>query len=81
MNTEALKAGIEMRRASIDDIRILFKDIEADAYFNCTGLGSYHLKGVEDKSLYPTKVRLLDQHLRGDAFHIDRKFSGSSHVG
>ncbi|TPX16006.1 uncharacterized protein E0L32_000340 [Thyridium curvatum] len=59
LNTEALKAGIEMRRASIDDIRILFKDIEADAYFNCTGLGSYHLKGVEDKSLYPTKGQVM----------------------
>lgn len=45
-----------MRGAHFDDIRQAFQDIPSDAYFNCTGLGSYRLKGVEDKSLYPTRV-------------------------
>jgi len=31
----------------------------ATSVFNCTGLGSYNLKGVEDKLLYPTKVSFL----------------------
>ncbi|PLB44206.1 putative D-amino acid oxidase [Aspergillus steynii IBT 23096] len=59
LNTECLKAGIEMRRAWFDDITDLFGDIPADAYFNCTGLGSYSLKGVEDKSLYPTRGQVM----------------------
>ena len=30
-----------------------------EAVFNCTGLGSYHLKGVEDKLLYPTRGQVM----------------------
>jgi hypothetical protein len=56
LSSQCLQAGIEMRRAHFDDIRHAFRDIPSDAYFNCTGLGSYHLKGVEDKSVYPTRV-------------------------
>jgi len=29
------------------------------AVFNCTGLGSYYLKGVEDKLLYPTRGQVM----------------------
>lgn len=48
-----------MRRQTYDDIRMLTKDYpNVEALFNCTGLGSYHLKGVEDKLLYPTRVCL-----------------------
>ncbi|KAF2755753.1 putative D-amino acid oxidase [Pseudovirgaria hyperparasitica] len=59
LNTECLRLGIEMRRSSFDDIRDFFHAVPANAYFNCTGLGSYHLKGVEDKALYPTKGQIM----------------------
>jgi hypothetical protein len=60
LQVEALKAGIEIRRALYEDIRDVFKAYpEAKAVFNCTGLGSYSLKGVEDHELYPTRVSLL----------------------
>lgn len=39
---------------SIDEMFTAFPS--ANAYFNCTGLGAYSLKGVEDKSVYPTRV-------------------------
>ena len=60
LQAEALKKGIEICRTTIGDIR----DVPArfpgvKAVFNCTGLGSYHLKGVEDKLLYPTRVIYL----------------------
>jgi hypothetical protein len=32
------------------------EDPSVSAVFNCTGLGSYSLGGVEDHKLYPTKV-------------------------
>lgn len=52
-----LKRGIEIFRTSVDDIREVFeRSPGAKAVFNCTGLGSYSLKGVEDKLLYPTRV-------------------------
>jgi hypothetical protein len=54
---EVLKNGIEILRASIDDIRDVFARFpDVEAVFNCTGLGSFSLKGVEDKLLYPTRV-------------------------
>ncbi|KAJ9157712.1 putative D-amino acid oxidase [Pleurostoma richardsiae] len=59
LNAQCLKQGIEMRRTSYGDIRQVFQDIPADAYFNCTGLGSYHLRGVEDKNLYPTRGQVM----------------------
>jgi hypothetical protein len=56
---QVLKQGIQIYRRTYDDIRELIKDYpNAKAIFNCTGLGSYHLKGVEDKLLYPTRVSL-----------------------
>jgi D-amino-acid oxidase len=54
---EVLRRGIEIRRNHISDIQDVFKMFpSAKAIFNCTGLGSYHLKGIEDKSLYPQRV-------------------------
>lgn len=47
-----------MQRTTVTDIRELTDDSDVKAVFNCTGLGSYSLKGVEDKSLYPTRVRI-----------------------
>ena len=49
-----------MHRMFFGDIQELFDAYpQAKAFFNCTGLGSYHLKGVEDKLLYPTRVRIF----------------------
>ncbi|KAK6581329.1 hypothetical protein PZA11_006020 [Diplocarpon coronariae] len=58
---ECLKTGnVEIRRKAISDISDVFKEYPgAKAVFNCTGLGSYSLKGVEDTSMYPTKVNAL----------------------
>ncbi|THX52632.1 putative D-amino acid oxidase [Aureobasidium pullulans] len=57
---EARRQGIEIRRGmfeSLDELFTAFPD--ANAYFNCTGLGSYSLKGVEDKSIYPTRGQIM----------------------
>jgi len=57
---EALKAGIELRRAFYDDMTEFIQEFPAaKAFFNCTGLGSYSLKGVDDKSLYPTRGQVM----------------------
>jgi D-amino-acid oxidase len=57
--TEAIKAGIEVRRKVVGDIKEVFEEFpEAVGYLNCTGIGSYSLGGVEDKELYPTMVSL-----------------------
>jgi len=62
---EVLKRGVEIHRASVDDIRELFERFpNVKAVFNCTGLGSYSLKGVEDKLLYPTRVCIPNSSLR-----------------
>ena len=54
---EARRQGIEIRRGIFDSIDVLFTAFpSANAYFNCTGLGAFSLKGVEDKSVYPTRV-------------------------
>lgn len=58
LHVQCRKAGIEMRRAAYSGIDELFKENSADVYFNCSGLGSYSLKGVVDKQLYPTRVCL-----------------------
>ena len=69
---EALKRGIEMYRQTYDDIHELIKDYpNAKAFFNCTGLGSYSLKGVKDKLLYPTRVCLLSPP--NVEFFVDKK--------
>jgi D-amino-acid oxidase len=57
---EVLKQGIEIQRAIIDDVRDVFaRSPGVKAVFNCTGLGSYILKGVEDKLLYPTRGQVM----------------------
>ena len=67
-----LRRGVDIRRHHIFDIMDVFKLFpEVKTVFNCTGLGSYHLKGVEDKSLYPTRVSrrlesMLDTSLTKD---------------
>ncbi len=54
---ECLKLGIEMHKKHFENIHEAFEQYPgAKAYFNCTGLGSYHLKGVEDHSLFPARV-------------------------
>lgn len=56
---EVKRQGIEIRRGMFDSIDELFTAFpSANAYFNCTGLGAYSLKGVEDKRVYPTRVCL-----------------------
>jgi len=56
----ALKAGVDVRRAFYDDIRKVFQAFpSAKAFFNCTGIGSYNLKGVEDHKLYPTLGQVM----------------------
>ncbi|GAB7352873.1 hypothetical protein MBLNU459_g3470t1 [Dothideomycetes sp. NU459] len=60
LQSQALQKGIQVRRAIITDIAELFTQFpHASAYFNCSGLGSYSLKGVEDKSLYPTRGQVM----------------------
>ncbi|KAF8858365.1 FAD dependent oxidoreductase [Acephala macrosclerotiorum] len=59
LQNEALKRGIEFQRKSVTDIRELTDDPSVRAVFNCTGLGSYSLKGVEDKLLYPTRGQVM----------------------
>ncbi|EXJ96292.1 hypothetical protein A1O1_01418 [Capronia coronata CBS 617.96] len=57
LQVQVWKAGIDVRREYYDDIRELFEDFPSTmAIFNCTGLGSYSLKGVEDHAVYPTRV-------------------------
>ncbi|CAI6099281.1 unnamed protein product [Clonostachys chloroleuca] len=49
LQAEAVRLGIEVRRAIIDDLsEIPGRFTTASAIFNCTGLGSLTLKGVED---------------------------------
>lgn len=57
LQVQVLKAGIDLRRSQYDDINGLFDNFPtANTFLNCTGLGSYSLKGVEDHNVYPTKV-------------------------
>jgi hypothetical protein len=54
---EAKRQGIEIRRGIFESLDELFTAFpSANAYFNCTGLGAYSLKGVQDKNVYPTRV-------------------------
>lgn len=61
---EAYSRGIEIRRKIFTNIREVFNLYpEASAVFNCTGLGSLTLGGVEDKMLYPARVCSLSYWL------------------
>ncbi|CAG9985016.1 unnamed protein product, partial [Clonostachys byssicola] len=56
LQAEAAKLGIELRRAIIDDLSEIPGQLPTtSAIFNCTGLGSLTLKGVEDQDVYPAK--------------------------
>lgn len=59
LQMEAHSRGIEIHRKVFTDICEVF-DLypAASAVFNCTGLGSLTLGGVEDKLLYPARVFL-----------------------
>jgi len=54
-----LKRGIEVKRTTVNDIRELTDDADTKAVFNCTGIGAYSLKGVEDKLIYPTRGQVM----------------------
>lgn len=57
LQNEALRKRIEIRRKMYTDINEMYKDFPtAQAYFNCTGIGSHSLKGVEDRLVYPQRV-------------------------
>ena len=61
------------------DITELFDEFPtAQAYFNCTGIGSYSLKGVEDQKLYPQRVSLLARYVPGFSPDVDSRSVGSS---
>lgn len=63
--TEASKAGIEVRRKVIGGIKEVFEEFpDAEGFVNCTGIGSYSIKGVEDKELYPIMVHLTTLYAR-----------------
>ncbi|KAI1322629.1 FAD dependent oxidoreductase [Xylariaceae sp. FL0255] len=56
---------ITLIRQKISHIREARLSPSVTAIFNCTGLGSYNLGGVEDKSMYPTRGQtvLVEQPL------------------
>lgn len=51
--------GVKLVRQRIDHIDNVRVSHGASAVFNCTGLGSYSLGGVEDKSMYPTRGQTI----------------------
>ncbi|TID06416.1 D-amino-acid oxidase [Colletotrichum higginsianum] len=57
---------IDLVRRRIAHIREARLTPDVAAVFNCTGLGSYSLGGVEDKSMYPTRGQtiLVEQPIR-----------------
>ncbi|KAL5348625.1 hypothetical protein ACLOAV_006042 [Pseudogymnoascus australis] len=58
--TEVIKAGVEVCRKMIGDIKEVFEEFpDAEGFVNCTGIGSYSIKGVEDKELYPTMGQVV----------------------
>ncbi|KAI8186378.1 putative phosphoglycerate mutase [Colletotrichum sp. SAR 10_65] len=49
------QGGVSLLRRQITHIKEARISADVVAVFNCTGLGSYHLGGVEDKAMYPTR--------------------------
>lgn len=81
LQTECLKAGVDIRRRMFEDIREIFDEFpEAKGFVNCTGLGSYSLKGVEDKDLYPTLVCTVSRSSWENADGADTEL-GTNHAG
>lgn len=60
------QANITLLRRRIDHIDQARLDSDVTAVFNCTGLGSYVLGGVEDKTMYPLRgqIVLVEQPLK-----------------
>lgn len=70
---EAIQKEIEFRRETISDINeVLSKFPTAKAVFNCTGIGSYNLKGVEDKTMYPTRGQVM--LVKNPAIEMERMY-------
>ncbi|RDW62033.1 putative D-amino acid oxidase [Coleophoma cylindrospora] len=60
LHIEAMKAGVQFHRRIYAHINEAFAEFPTTrTFFNCTGIGSYHLGGVEDKTLYPTRGQVL----------------------
>lgn len=59
LQTRLLKNGVQFIKRAYSHIDHVFDDFpDAAAVFNCTGLGARNLGGVEDKDVYPAKVRI-----------------------
>lgn len=48
-------ANVKLERRRIQHIDEAWLSTSVSAVFNCTGLGSFSLGGVEDKTMYPTR--------------------------
>lgn len=60
LQAKLTRVGVEIHRAIIDDIADIPKRFPSvSAIFNCTGLGAFSLRGVEDTNVYPAKVASL----------------------
>ncbi len=63
LTSQCLKAGIVVRRVVVSHIadaaNLHSSGRRADIVFNCTGLSSQHLGGVEDKALFPTRGQIV----------------------
>lgn len=60
LQNECLRKGIQIHRKSIPSITSITTTYpHAKAIFNCTGLGSYSLGDVEDKTMYPTRGQVM----------------------
>ncbi|KAK7408135.1 hypothetical protein QQX98_009726 [Neonectria punicea] len=47
--------SVQLVRQTVESIDEAFISPEVTTVFNCTGLGSYSLSGVDDKDMYPTR--------------------------
>ncbi|KAJ5128920.1 hypothetical protein N7526_007086 [Penicillium atrosanguineum] len=60
LQMEAYSLGIEIHRRGFNDIRDTFESYpEASAVFNCTGLGSLKLGGVEDDKMFAARGQIM----------------------
>ncbi|KAI9487599.1 MAG: FAD dependent oxidoreductase [Benjaminiella poitrasii] len=55
--------GGRIERKSFDSIQQVYEEFnDADIIVNCTGLGSYHLKDVQDHTMYPIRGQTVLVH-------------------
>ncbi|CZS96709.1 hypothetical protein WAI453_010120 [Rhynchosporium graminicola] len=60
LQNECLKSGILIHRKTIPSlISLITAYPHAKALFNCTGLGSFTLGDVSDKTMYPTRGQIM----------------------